>query len=214
MDIINYFVSEDNFVVYYKRNGIVQMKFVDISSGHQRVLANNDTFVKRLVKYYLLSTTSDILNEERDIFLQRIVMTSEELDEELYTNHKMSLGNKDAYVFSINRDLSHVFQDKWIACSRERANIYDVVESVKNAAAEVVEGLSGLSIDDFLMSLTVNALRKGLVNKVFDKIPLNHRNYLKLEYIEKSLPYLYDGLLFSESVAELYIYDWVIELCV
>ena len=48
--------------------------------------------------------------------------------------------------------------------------------------------------------------------KVFDKIPLNHRNYLKLEYIEKSLPYLYDDLLFSESVAELYIYDWVIEL--
>lgn len=212
MDIINYFVSEENFVIYYKRNGIVQMKFVDISSGHQKVLANNDTFVKRLVKYYLLSTTSDVLNEERDIFLQRIVMTSEELDEELYTNHKMSLGNKDAYVFSINRDLSHIFQDKWTTCSRERANIYDVVESVKNAAVEVVKGLDGLSIDDFLMSLTVNALRKGLVNKVFDKIPLNHRNYLKLEYIEKSLPYLYDDLLFSESVAELYIYDWVIEL--
>lgn len=212
MDIINYFVSEENFVIYYKRDSIVQMKFVDISSGHQKVLANNDTFVKRLVKYYLLSTTSDVLNEERDIFLQRIVMTSEELDEELYTNHKMSLGNKDAYVFSINRDLSHVFQDKWITCSRERANIYDVVDSVKNAAAEVVKGLDGLSIDDFLMSLTVNALRKGLVNKVFDKIPLNHRNYLKLEYIEKSLPYLYDDLLFSESVAELYIYDWVIEL--
>lgn len=212
MDIINYFVSEENFVIYYKRNGIVQMKFVDISSGHQKVLANNDTFVKRLVKYYLLSTTSDVLNEERDFFLQRIVMTSEELDEELYTNHKMSLGNKDAYVFSINRDLSHIFQDKWITCSREHANIYDVVESVKNAAAEVVKGLDGLSIDDFLMSLTVNALRKGLVNKVFDKIPLNHKNYLKLEYIEKSLPYLYDDLLFSESVAELYIYDWVIEL--
>lgn len=212
MDIINYFVSEENFVIYYKRNGIVQMKFVDISSGHQKVLANNDTFVRRLVKYYLLSTTSDILNEERDIFLQRIVMTSEELDEELYTNHKMSLGNKDAYIFSINRDLSHIFQDKWTTCSRERANIYDVVESVKNAAVEVVKGLDGLSIDDFLMSLTVNALRKGLVNKVFDKIPLNHRNYLKLEYIEKSLPYLYDDLLFSESVAELYIYDWVIEL--
>jgi hypothetical protein len=212
MDIINYFVSEENFVVYYKRDGIVQMKFVDISNGH-RVLANDDTFVKRLVKYYLLSTTSNILNEERDIFLNRIVMTSEELEQELCANHKMALGNKDAYIFSINRDISHVFQDKWIACSRERVNIYDVVESVKKAAAEVVKGLDGLSIDDFLQSLAVNALRKGLINKIFDKIPLNHRNYLKLEYIEKSLPYLYDDLLFSESVAELYIYDWVIELC-
>lgn len=205
MEIINYFVSEENFVIYYKRDSIVQMKFVDIS--HQSVLSKNDTFVRRLVNYYLSSSTSDILKEEFDFFLQRLVKTSEELCQELYKKYGVTLGNKDAYLFSINRDISYMIQDKWRPFSRARDYIDEIVNSIKNIALEVEQGLSGLDINDFLQSLSVNALRNGLTNKILDKVPADYKNRIKPEYIEKSLPYLYDEVLFSESVAELYLFD-------
>lgn len=206
IEIVNYFVSEENFVIYYKRNGSILMTFVDLSKVYEG-LSNESFFIKRLVNYYLSSSTSDILKEEFDFFLKRLVKTPEELNQELYEKYGVNLGNKDAYLFSINRDISYMIQDKWRSFSRARDNISDNISSIKKIAREVGLGLSGLDINDFLQSLAVNALRKGLTNKVLDRIPLEYKNSIKPEYIEKSLPYLYDDVLFSESVAELYLFD-------
>lgn len=206
IEIVSYFVSEENFVIYYKRNSSVLMTFVDLSKVYEG-LSNEPFFIKRLVNYYLSSSTSDILKEEFDFFLKRLVKTPEELNQELYKKYGVTLGNKDVYLFSINRDISYMIQDKWRPFSRARDNINDTIGSLKKIVREVGLGLSGLDIDDFLQSLSVNALRKGLTNKILDKIPLEYVSLIKPEYIEKSLPYLYDEVLFSESVAELYLFD-------
>lgn len=211
IEIVNYFVSKENFVIYYKRNGSVLMTFVDLSKVYEG-LSKESFFVKRLVNYYLSSSTSDILKEEFDFFLQRLIKTPEELDQELYKKYGVNLGNKDAYLFSLNRDISYMIQDKWRPFSKARDNINDTISSIKKIVLEVQEGLYGLDITDFLQSLSVNVLRKGLTNKILDKIPLEYVSLIKPEYIEKSLPYLYDEVLFSESVAELYLFDEYIKI--
>lgn len=211
IEIVNYFVSEENFVIYYKRNGSVLMTFVDLSKVYEG-LSKESFFVKRLVNYYLSSSTSDILKEEFDFFLKRLVKTPEELDQELYKKYGVNLGNKDAYLFSLNRDISYMIQDKWRPFSNASDNINDTISSIKKIVLEVQEGLYGLDITDFLQSLSVNVLRKGLTNKILDKIPLEYVSLIKPEYIEKSLPYLYDEVLFSESVAELYLFDEYIKI--
>lgn len=211
IEIVNYFVSKENFVIYYKRNGSVLMTFVDLSKVYEG-LSKESFFVKRLVNYYLSSSTSDILKEEFDFFLQRLIKTPEELDQELYKKYGVNLENKDAYLFSLNRDISYMIQDKWRPFSKARDNINDTISSIKKIVLEVQEGLYGLDITDFLQSLSVNVLRKGLTNKILDKIPLEYVSLIKPEYIEKSLPYLYDEVLFSESVAELYLFDEYIKI--
>ena len=211
MEIINYFVNEENFVIYYRKNGSVEMKYMELVNVYD-IFSRDIDFIKRLVKYYLLSKTNDILKEEFNIFLQRLVMTSEEIAQELEVNHNIALLNKDAFIFSINRDISYKFQENWQFCYAERESIFDIVDYLKHVAEEAVAELDGMDINSFLQSLTIDPLRKGFANKVFNKVPQPHRNYLKLEYIEKSLPYLYDDLLFAESVAELYVFDRVIEL--
>lgn len=182
------------------------MKFIDLSKKYC-LLSDESSFVKKLIKYYLSSKDNDILKEEFDIFLQRLVMTSEELDQELYRNHGVTLGNQDIYRFSINRDISYMIQDKSIAFSRAHSKMEDTISTIKKVAAEIVKDLEGLNIDDFLQSLKVNALRNGLVNKILDKVTARCEHFIKSNYIEKSLPYLYDDVLFSESVAELYLFD-------
>lgn len=204
--IIEYYVSDDTFVIYYRRNSSVLCTYVDLSARYD-VLSREPSFIKRLIKYYLSSSTSQVLKEEFYFFLKRLIMTPEELDRELYTNHKVNLVNKDVYIYSINRDFAYMFQDKFKVFSQARVNISDTIHSIKNAVFEVEQGLYGLDINDFLQSLSVNVLRKGLVNKILDKIPLEHKRCIRPEYIEKSLPYLYDEMLFSESVAELYLFD-------